>query len=493
MRRWAVLLLPLVVLMSCQKAKPQPLTLRIGCLDALETLDPHRRNATGSLNVIRQMYEGLVLRDRQMNLHPGLAESWENPTDSTWRFHIRKGVRFHTGKLLDAYDVEATFRRLLEEKGLQMTTFVSHVSSVRVIDRQTIEIDTSRLALPTLSRLLFVYIVPKDYKDLEGKWDHASFGTGPYRFSSWDGTTARLERFEDYWGTHPDYQTLEFVVPPTPAQLLERLNQSELDCAKLDGLVISHTGGNYAKKSAESLYVAYLGFNLARRDMLFGDREMRSRLARSIDKYSVVRDARDGFATVTDQAVSPFVYGFNPELHPSAPEMGSASFPPHRPLVFLARQIFEETARALQSQFHRLGIQTDLTVMPDTEFFPRVRNGDFDLFVSRWSCETADASEILEACFYRRGIKEGFGNINYTGYGSEEIDRRIEESDALVDPSERLSALKSLMSHIQADCPWVPLYVNHDVYAVSNSVSWEPRMDSQIYGCEFHPLHGRRR
>jgi len=72
--------------------------LKIGCLDAVETLDPHKRNATGSLNVIRQMYEGLVLRDRHMNLYPGLAESWENPRDNTWRFRIRKGGPFpHRG------------------------------------------------------------------------------------------------------------------------------------------------------------------------------------------------------------------------------------------------------------------------------------------------------------------------------------------------------------------------------------------------------------
>ena len=50
-----------------------------------------------------------------------LAESWEQPDDTTYIFHIRKGVNWHdkapmNGRELTAYDVEHTFHRLLGNK-----------------------------------------------------------------------------------------------------------------------------------------------------------------------------------------------------------------------------------------------------------------------------------------------------------------------------------------------------------------------------------------
>src|SRR5262245_23009384 len=80
--------------------------LRIVTLEAPESLDPHLRNSLGSQNAVYQMYEPLVFRNKNLNLTPGLAESWENPKDNVWQFRIRKNVKFHTGKMLDAYDVE---------------------------------------------------------------------------------------------------------------------------------------------------------------------------------------------------------------------------------------------------------------------------------------------------------------------------------------------------------------------------------------------------
>src|SRR4029450_1022594 len=51
-----------------------------------------------------------------------LAERWEAPDDTTYLFHLRKGVRWHNeppvnGRELVAADVKFTFDRFLTEKG----------------------------------------------------------------------------------------------------------------------------------------------------------------------------------------------------------------------------------------------------------------------------------------------------------------------------------------------------------------------------------------
>src|ERR1700757_2178989 len=44
-----------------------------------------------------------------------LAERWENVTPTTWRFHLRKGVKFHNGKPLEAEDVKYSIEQYLDK------------------------------------------------------------------------------------------------------------------------------------------------------------------------------------------------------------------------------------------------------------------------------------------------------------------------------------------------------------------------------------------
>src|SRR5438552_19053535 len=56
--------------------------------------------------VLKPLWENLLSRDAKGNLIPMLAEKWEVLDGArTWRFHLRKGVRFHgNGPELTAED-----------------------------------------------------------------------------------------------------------------------------------------------------------------------------------------------------------------------------------------------------------------------------------------------------------------------------------------------------------------------------------------------------
>ena len=81
---------------SCRRGTPD--TLYVLADRDVEGLDPH---ASGGVfqtqNLLANVYEGLVARDRDMRLVPALAVSWSNPDDRTWDFVLRPGVRFHDG------------------------------------------------------------------------------------------------------------------------------------------------------------------------------------------------------------------------------------------------------------------------------------------------------------------------------------------------------------------------------------------------------------
>src|SRR5256712_7361092 len=67
--------------------------------------------------VLKPMYENLLTRDPKTGeLAPMLAERWQVLDGGrTWRFHLRKGVRFHNGAELTAEDVRVTFASIAKE------------------------------------------------------------------------------------------------------------------------------------------------------------------------------------------------------------------------------------------------------------------------------------------------------------------------------------------------------------------------------------------
>jgi oligopeptide transport system substrate-binding protein len=78
------------------------------------TLDPTMAAGTVEARLVQQMFEGLASYDGEGRLAPGLAERWEASSDQrTFTFHLRRGLRWSSGRALDAYDVGYQLVRLL--------------------------------------------------------------------------------------------------------------------------------------------------------------------------------------------------------------------------------------------------------------------------------------------------------------------------------------------------------------------------------------------
>src|ERR1700716_2346095 len=80
-------------------------TLRYANQGDLKSLDPYTLKETTTIAHHGHVYEGLVARDKDLKIIPALAESWETPEPTRWRFHLRKGVKFHNGDPFTADDV----------------------------------------------------------------------------------------------------------------------------------------------------------------------------------------------------------------------------------------------------------------------------------------------------------------------------------------------------------------------------------------------------
>jgi oligopeptide transport system substrate-binding protein len=105
--------LALLLLWLCLPVSAQ--TLHRGLGPEPDSLDLHRAQSLSSLNVLRDLHEGLISLDARAGLIPGLAERWEVSDDGLrWTFWLRRDARWSDGSVVDARDVVAGWRRLLD-------------------------------------------------------------------------------------------------------------------------------------------------------------------------------------------------------------------------------------------------------------------------------------------------------------------------------------------------------------------------------------------
>jgi len=85
-----------------------------------QTLDPHRAYDTASVELLRNVYESLVLFDEEKTdqFVPRLATEWDISEDGlNYTLTIRQDVKFHNNEKLTTEDVEYSFERLIVIEG----------------------------------------------------------------------------------------------------------------------------------------------------------------------------------------------------------------------------------------------------------------------------------------------------------------------------------------------------------------------------------------
>src|SRR6476469_6093479 len=78
-----------------------------------ETLDPHKTSTSAEANILRDLFEGLVMQDANANLIPGVAESWTiSPDGTVYTFKLRADAVWSNGDPVTADDFVYSFRRM---------------------------------------------------------------------------------------------------------------------------------------------------------------------------------------------------------------------------------------------------------------------------------------------------------------------------------------------------------------------------------------------
>src|SRR6267154_6046889 len=109
-------------------------TLRYANQGELKSLDPYTLNESTTHAHLGHVYEGLTARDKNLKIIPALAESWETPEPTRWRFHLRQGVKFQNGDPFTADDVVFSAQRVRANGSNLLSRIDPDVKVVKVDD-----------------------------------------------------------------------------------------------------------------------------------------------------------------------------------------------------------------------------------------------------------------------------------------------------------------------------------------------------------------------
>jgi len=484
--------------------RPAPVeSVRVSVPHEVLELDPHARNQLSAFSIVSQIFEPLVTTDATMQIQPCLASRWENPDPSTWVFHLRDGVRFHGGRLLDASDVVYSIDRLLTTPGLELTGYLPFLESAAALDPRTVRIRTTMPLAVLLNKLRFISIVPKG--STRSSLNAHADGTGAYRLAAWTpGKLLTVVRNDAYWGARPPLREVTFRLDRSPEQALGDLISGRSDLIQSNSRKLSTAlkgADGYEVFRRTSIFVKYIGYDLGNDAPAgvsplpnpFRNLLVRQAMNVAIDRRALV-ESLPYEANPATQLVPPFIFGFNPRIPPPAHDPGlarrllaQAGFSEGIRAHFLTRKLFGDAARMVASQLRPVGIDLEVEALPDHEFFAIANAGRSVVHLSRFGCLTGDISDILDNVLHSLDPPRHFGIHNFVGYRNAEVDRDIEASAAMQGVNARRDALQRVEKRLMDDLVWIPLYVDDDDYAVDRRFVWHPRNDGLILASEIAP------
>ena len=504
MRRTSRMIVASVLALGAAVPAASAQELVVGFTRDADTLDPANHRNRETETVIRNMYDGLLTRSSDMNIHPELAESYTQVSPTVYEFKIRDGVTFHDGTPMTAEDIKFTLDRLTVEGGMgdgqtsPRKSLLGPLSGVEVVDGNTVRLTLSE-PWPLLPAMLpFQEVVSKDFVESVGTEGIATQenGTGPFKLVEWrKGDSIIMERYDDYYGGAPGIEPVGpacveraiFKVIPESASRVAALLAgdvhiiNELPPFSVEQVKNSSEADVMTVNGTRSFFIA-----MNNEGEIFDDVRVRQAVAHAIDKDLIIDKILGGNAASIAGILSPDAFGKNNDLpaYGYDPEkakalLAEAGYPDGIQVTMDVEGAFKDTAEAIASLLTKAGIETQVSVGEGALLSQKWRTEggekEGDMYFTSWGNGSLDPQGI----FVPTHVTDARGNS--AGYSNPEVDKLLEEAATEIDREKRAAMYQEAEAIVNKDVPYVYLWVPQDIYGVSKRVSgWQPSPDSRI-------------
>lgn len=492
-------------------------TVRIANQGDALSMDPHSLNESLQLSVTGNVYEGLVGRNKDLSLAPGLATSWRQTSPTVWRFELRKGVLFHDGTPFTADDVLFSLARTQVE-GSDMKSYTNDFKEVRKVNDFTVDVET-KTAFPILPDVLtLVYIMSKKWSETnqatrpvdrrKGIENAASFranGTGPYRLRERQpNVRTTFTRNGNYWGKiDGNVQDVVFTPIGNDPTRVAALLSGEVDVMEpipvQDIARVNASAGTRAVTGPE-MRTIFLGMDQKRDELLysnvkgknpFKDKRVRQAFYQAIDIEGIKRTVMRGASNPSALMVGPGINGFLPDIKrlPFDPDaskklLAEAGYPSGFEVTMNCpndRYVNDgQICEAVAANLSRVGIKINLAAETKGTYFPKVLRRDTSFYMLGWTPSTYDSHNALNALMVCVDDK-GAGQFNLGAYCNPKVDQLTKAIQSETDKTKRGAMIKEAFDLHAADIGHLPLHQQALAWGVSKKVDLVQLADNFMF------------
>ncbi|PWT88210.1 MAG: hypothetical protein C5B54_10990 [Acidobacteria bacterium] len=446
-----------------------PDTLVVATDSSPTNLDPRIGIDKASEDFHHLLFNGLLKKDDQDRMVPDLAESFEKIGSTLFRFHLRKNVRFHDGRMLTARDVVFTYNSIFN--GAVPTTKKATLDSIASVSAPAPDIVEIRLKAPFNGLLsnLNIGIIPEN-----SSADFAShpIGTGPYKLLSFQRDEgASLEANSGYYSGAPVIRYLKIrIIPDATTRALE-LRKGGVDLAFGPGILppdyfqtlrkdadlntMTGPGNNYA----------YLGFNL--RDPILSNKKVRQAIVYAIHRDELIDDLFYGAAYPATGLLAPHHWAYEGNVlrisynvAQAKRLLDEAGYPDpdgdgprvrfHLSYKVSTVEFRKMVATIIQSDLARVGIGLDVRSFEWGTFFSDINHGNFQICMLMWVGESDP--DIYRNIFSTNGPK------NRGKYSDPEMDVWLQNAEVAETEAEQKKYYSLIQKKAAEDCPYMSLW-----------------------------------
>lgn len=454
--------------------------LVVGVTSDPDTLFPWKATQFQAVAILQTLYGTLTEYDEELNVVPGLAESWDTSEDGlTVTFHLRSGVTFADGSAFDSADVVDSLTKIqAEETAAVSRSSLASVASIEAPDASTVVLTLTAPDAALLANLAVVNMAMLSSDDTEEGLNTTPNGTGPFVFDSRTPSQSfTIARNDDYWGDAAILDTVEFRVIPDETSIVSAMQSGNVHLSVLNDPLVAQAaeGAALAVEKTPQLSYHVLQIN-ARANDVVGDVNVRLAIQCAIDRQEVLDTAALGEGEITGPITSP-AYKSDASARP-CPTKDVAKAKEYLAAAGHADGVTIKTivsqgeyatsvneAQNVQAQLAEAGITLEIEVLESGAYVDRWLAADFETAIAL-NGGRPDPDGMYIRYF------TSTGNLNkVAGYSSDTLDQLFAEGRASSDPEVRKPIYEKIGKELEDNAVWVWLFTSYNYTATTDGVS----------------------
>jgi len=456
----------------------------------IATFDPHMSTSANDIRVSFNVFDNLVSRHPDQKLHPGLATEWKLDGQTTWRFKLRQGVKWHNGDSFSSADAKFSLDRTLDPATkVRVSTVFTSIDRIETPDAATLVIHTKKPDPLLPARLAFYggQIVPKKYLESVGAdtFNQKPIGTGPVRFVSWvKDDKAVFEANPDYWAGKSDFDRMIFRSVPEVAPRIASLLKGEVDV--ITQLPPDHAERVRAHPSTRVVGALYAGlYVLAVNSKVrpLDNPLVKQALALAVDRDTIVKELWRGRGIVPNSMIAKGDNHHDGSLPPlkydpkeARERLKKAGYRNEEIVVettvgYMAND--KPMAEAVAGMWRDVGVNAKVEVF---EYSVRAQKNREKTFKGLWWSDPTSTLADPDGMMWR--LLGPGGPQDY--WRHPEFDELGNAARFSIDEKFRGDAYRRMTRIFLEHLPWIPVVQPYEDYGLQKHVEWTPNPNQQF-------------